>query len=272
MNMESQMLAPFPVPARFEGQVVIVTGAAAGIGKACALRFAQEGANVACLDVQDAANGSTAHECRVIGVGAVALHCDVTDPSQVRTAVVRTLDSWGKVDVLVAAAGIYTGGLLEEVTLAQWQRTLQVNLTGVFLCAQAVAPTMRQRGRGSVIAISSMSGKTSWPGTHEYSASKSGVIGLVRSMAMELAPHGVTVNAICPGNTYTDLLIGVARQLSAREGITPEAWLDRRAKDCPMQRFAHTWEIAGVAAFLASPDARFITGQAIEVDGGMVMS
>ncbi len=272
MKLEPQLVSPFPVPTRFEGEVVIVTGAASGIGKACALRFAQEGASVACLDVQDAANEATAHACRVMGVGARALHCDVTNPDHVHEVTKQVIEEWGKVDVLVAAAGIYSGGWLEEVTLAQWQRALQVNLTGVFLCVQAVTPVMRRRARGSVIALSSMAGKTSWAGTHEYSAAKSGVIGLVHSAAMELAPHGVTVNAVCPGNTLTELLLGVAQHVAAREGITPEAWLDRRARECPMRRLAQPWEIAGVVAFLASPDARFITGQAIEVDGGFVMS
>jgi NAD(P)-dependent dehydrogenase (short-subunit alcohol dehydrogenase family) len=117
-----------------------------------------------------------------------------------------------------------------------------------------------------------MSGKTSWAGTHEYSASKSGVIGLTRSVAMELAPYGATANAICPGNTRTELVVNAARQNAPREGITVEQWLERRANDCPMKRLAEPWEIAATAAFLASEDARYITGQAIEVDGGMVMS
>jgi NAD(P)-dependent dehydrogenase (short-subunit alcohol dehydrogenase family) len=182
------------------------------------------------------------------------------------------MSKWGRVDVLVAAAGIYSGSPLVEVSLAQWQRLLDINLTGVFLCNQAVAPILMTQKSGSIINISSMAGKTSWPASAEYSASKSGVIGLTRSVAMELAPYGATANAICPGNTMTEMVKYVASQVAPRDGITVEEWLQMRANDCPMKRLAEPWEIAGVAAFLASPDARYLTGQAIEVDGGMVMS
>lgn len=257
---------------RFHGHIAVITGAASGIGRACALRFAQEGANVACLDVSDAGNAATAETCRRYGAGAISLHCDVSSENDVRYDVAQVMSRWGRIDVLVAAAGIYTGGLLSEVTLQQWQRLLEINLTGVFLCNRAVAPILMQQRSGSIINISSMSGKTSWAGTHEYSASKSGVIGLTRSVAMELAPYGVTVNAVCPGNTKTDLVLNAARQNAPREGLTVEQWLARRAVDCPMKRLAEPWEIAGLCAYLASEDARYITGQAIEIDGGMVMS
>jgi NAD(P)-dependent dehydrogenase (short-subunit alcohol dehydrogenase family) len=158
------------------------------------------------------------------------------------------------------------------VTLKQWQRLIDINLTGVFLCNQAVAPTMMAQRSGSIINISSMAGKTSWPSTAEYSASKTGVIGLTRSVAMELAPYGVTVNAVCPGNTLTDMVRSVAARQGEQLGMTGEEWLEMRANDCPMNRLAEPWEIAGVCAFLASQDARYITGQALEVDGGLVMS
>jgi NAD(P)-dependent dehydrogenase (short-subunit alcohol dehydrogenase family) len=257
---------------RFIQQVVLITGAGGGIGQACALRFAQEGANVACLDVGDAANEATAAECRVLEVEAIALYCNVADSASVTAAVETTMAKWGRVDVLVAAAGIYSGSPLVEVPLQKWQRLLDINLTGVFLCNQAVAPILMAQKSGSIINISSMAGKTSWPASAEYSASKSGVIGLTRSVAMELAPYGATANAVCPGNTMTEMVKQVAREVAPRDSITPEEWLQLRANDCPMKRMAEPWEIAGVVAFLASPDARYLTGQAIEVDGGMVMS
>ena len=257
---------------RFENQVAVITGAANGIGKACAQRFAQEGAFVACLDVTDELNQAVAEEVRALGVGAIAFHCDVTDAESIQAAIDAVMEKWGRVDVLVASAGIYTGEPLLEVTQKQWQRTIDINLTGVFLTNQVVAPIMMKQRSGSIINLSSMAGKTSWVASAAYSSSKSGVIGLTRSVAMELAPYGATVNAVCPGNTLTDMVRGVAGKVGSMDGLSGEEWLQMRANDCPMKRLAEPWEMAGVIAFLASEDSRYLTGQAIEVDGGMVMS
>ena len=257
---------------RFEKQVVVITGAANGIGKACAIRFAQEGANVACLDMADEKNEVVAAECRQLGVEALALRCNVTDKDNIQDVVHEILEKWGHIDILVASAGIYTGSPLAEVSLAEWQRTIDINLTGVFLTNQAVAPILVEQKSGSIINLSSMAGKTSWAASAEYSASKTGVIGLTRSVAMEMAPHGPTANAVCPGNTLTDMVRGVAEKVGKLDGMTGEEWLQMRAEDCPMNRLAEPWEIAGVVAFLASDDSRYITGQAIEVDGGLIMS
>jgi NAD(P)-dependent dehydrogenase (short-subunit alcohol dehydrogenase family) len=257
---------------RFTGQVAMITGAANGIGRACAVRFAQEGANIACLDLNQTDNEAAAAECRALGGEAIALAVNVTDPASLKTAVDAILARWGRIDVQVASAGVYTGSPLVEVSLPQWQKVIDINLTGVFLSNQAVASTMMAQKSGSIINISSMAGKTSWPASAEYSASKSGVIGLTRSVAMELAPFGATANAICPGNTLTEMVRNVAEQVGALNGMTGPEWLQMRANDCPMKRMAEPWEIAGVAAFLASPDSRYLTGQALEVDGGLVMS
>jgi NAD(P)-dependent dehydrogenase (short-subunit alcohol dehydrogenase family) len=259
-------------PRRFPGQVAVISGAARGIGKACALRFAQEGANIACLDLLTEENEAAAVECAALGVESLALTCNVTDPDSVQACIQETLARWGRIDVLITAAGIYSGAPLAEVTLKQWQRLIDINLTGVFLCNQAVAPEMMEQRSGSIVNISSMAGKTSWPSTAEYSAAKTGVIGLTRSVAMELAEYGATANAVCPGNTLTDMVRGVAARQGELLGMTGDEWLQMRANDCPMKRLAEPWEIAGVCAFLASEDARYITGQALEVDGGLVMS
>jgi NAD(P)-dependent dehydrogenase (short-subunit alcohol dehydrogenase family) len=256
---------------RFENHVVIITGAASGIGEACAVRFAQEGANVACLDVSAERNQATADRCQALGATTLVAHCDVTAEESVESAIAQVMERWGRIDVLVASAGIYSGSPLPEVSLTQWQRLIDINLTGVFLANRAVAPVLMQQQSGSIINLSSMAGKTSFPASAEYSASKSGVIGLTRSVAMDLAPYGVTANAICPGNTLTEMVRRVAEEAGAQDGLTAEAWLEMRASDCPLGRLAEPWEIAGVAAFLASEDARYITGQAIEVDGGMVL-
>jgi NAD(P)-dependent dehydrogenase (short-subunit alcohol dehydrogenase family) len=257
---------------RFADQVAIITGAASGIGKACAVRFAQEGARVTCLDVNESQNESVAAECREYGIEAIAQTCDVTDEASIENAINITLEKWGRIDILVTAAGIYSGAPLPDVSLTQWQRLIDINLTGVFLANRAVSALMMSQRSGSIINISSMAGKTSWPASAEYSASKSGVIGLTRSVAMELAPYGATANAVCPGNTLTEMVKAVAAEIGSRQGLSPEAWLEMRANDCPMNRIAEPWEIAGVVAFLASNDSRYLTGQAIEVDGGMVMS
>ena len=258
---------------RFNDKVVVVTGGAKGIGRGCCLRFAAEGARVAVLDVMAEEAARTAADCQALaGQPSLAVPCDVTDEAGVSAAFDAVLAAWGRIDVLVAAAGIYSGQPLTEVPLKAWQRVIDIDLTGVFLCNRAAAAIMMRQGSGSIINISSMAGKTSWPASAQYSAAKSGVIGLTRSVAMELAPYHANVNAVCPGNTHTDMVLGVAAVVGGRDGMSAQEWLAQRAQDCPMKRFATPEEIAGVVSFLASPDAAYITGQAIEVDGGMVMS
>lgn len=257
---------------RFSDKRVVVTGAGKGIGRACALRFAREGANVALLDIDEAHNAQTAKECGEYGGEVLSFTCDVKDKAQVEATFKAIVEKWRRIDVLVCSAGVYSGAPLDAVDETDWQHTIQTNLSGVFLCNQAVAETMKAQQEGSIINISSMAGKTSFPATMEYSASKSGIIGLTRSVAMELAPYKVTANTICPGNTKTDMLQQVAEVVAPQVNMTPEEWLAMRASDAPLGRFAEPWEIAGVAAFLASEDARYITGQAIEVDGGLVLS
>lgn len=259
---------------RFEDRIVAVTGGAKGIGKACCLRFAEEGAKVAVMDLALEQAEQVAAECQKLsGQPALALRCNVADAASVDAAFDAVVQAWGSLDVVVASAGIYSGQPLIEVPLPAWQKVIDVDLTGVFLTNQAAAKLMMTNHCGAaIINISSMAGKTSWPASAQYSAAKSGVIGLTRSVAMELAPYSITANAVCPGNTMTEMVEGVAQTIAGRDGMSASDWLKLRSQDCPMKRFALPEEIAGVVAFLASPDAAYITGQAIEVDGGMVMA
>ncbi len=256
---------------RFSGHVVMITGCANGIGAATARRFATEGARVVGIDIAGEQLKKTIAECESLGGGgSLSIVIDVREPEGARKAVAQAVHLLGKLDALVCSAGIYTGAPLEDVALATWREALDVNLTGTFLYNQAASPIMIRQRSGSIINISSMAAKTSWFATAQYSASKSGVLGLTRSVAMELAPYGATANALCPGNTLTAMVRGVAAVNGERDGITAEEWLEMRAQDCPMKRLARPEEIAGIVAFLASEDSRYITGQSISVDGGMV--
>lgn len=254
---------------RFTDRVVAITGSATGIGAATAKRFASEGASVACIDINTEANEATAGS---LPGDALALDCDVREPDQQEAAFERIVQQWGRIDVLVACAGIYVGGPLAEIPLARWRDIEAVNLTGVLVSNRLVAPIMIGAGRGAIVNVASMAAKTSWPNSAEYSATKSGVIGVTRSAAMELGPHGITVNALCPGNTLTDMVRRVAVEVGATLDMSGEEWLAMRANDTALKRLARPEEMAGVIAFLASDDARYITGQAIEADGGLVLS
>lgn len=252
---------------RFESRVVVITGGARGIGRATALRFAREGARVAVLDIDEAAARETAE-----AIDALAFACDVSDRKSIQDAVQATIARWGQLDVLFANAGIYRGGPLTELTLEVWQSVLDVNLTGVMLSCQAVAPMMMAQRSGSIVVMSSMAAKTSWPETAAYSAAKTGVIGLVRSVARELGPHNVNCNAICLGHADTEMMRGVDQRVCLAEGQDPGTYLESLARDNPMQRLCHLEEVAGLVAYLASDEARYINGQAIEIDGGLVMA
>lgn len=264
-------MSPGQAEARFVDKVAVVTGGAKGIGRACALRFAQEGAQVAVLDVLADEAATIAGEILALGQDGLAFHCDVRDENQLADVVDKVMDTWGRIDVWVNGAGVYTGSPLVEVPLEDWHYTIGTNLTGVFLACRAVTPIMREQQGGRIINVSSMAGKTSWSATAEYSASKSAVIGLTRSVALDMAPFGVTVNAVCPGNTDTDMVRQVAATVAPQDGLAPDEWLKVRAADCPLKRLATPDEIAGPIGFLASDEARYLTGQAISIDGGMVL-
>jgi len=257
---------------RFEGKVVVITGSATGIGAATMERFASEGASVIGLDCNVDGNESTVKQIHNVGGSATALTCDVRSESDQTSAFGQVMDQFGRIDVLVASAGIYVGSPLVDIPMERWHDIEAVNLTGVLMSNKLVASPMIEQGSGSIINIASMAAKTSWPYSAEYSATKSGVVGITRSVAMELGPSGITANAVCPGNTVTAMVRSVAAEIGATMDMTGDEWLEMRANDTALKRLAQPWEVAGLIAFLASDDARYITGQSIEVDGGLILA
>lgn len=252
---------------RFQDQVVIITGGARGIGQVCAARFAAEGAKIAVLDIDKDMALAVAEN-----LGGIGVFCDVSDYESVHASVNFVMENWGRVDVLVANAGIYRTWPLTEDLREDWQLVLDINLTGIYYSCQAVASTMMGQRSGSIVVMSSMAGKTSWPNSAAYSATKTGAIGLMRSVAMELGPHNINCNAVCLGHADTEMLRQVDRAICKENDWEPGTFIKQMIEINPMKRLATMEETAALVAFLASKEARYINGQAIAIDGGQIMS
>jgi NAD(P)-dependent dehydrogenase (short-subunit alcohol dehydrogenase family) len=242
---------------KLRDRIALVTGAASGIGAATARRFAREGATVAINDAKPEGLDAVAGEIRAAGAKALVLPGDVTKKADCERIVQEVIRTFGRLDILINNAGINRDAMAAKMTEEQWDAVLSVNLKGTFLCAQAALPGMRERAWGRVVNTSSI-GALGNIGQANYAASKAGVIGLTKTLALEYAKYGVTVNAIAPGPVMTAMLAGV-----------PEAIRERIIAQVPVGRIASPDEIAGVHVFLASEDAAFITGQVIFADGGM---
>ena len=253
---------------RFENKVAVVTGAAQGIGAAIALRFAQEGAKVAILDRQNTT--LTVQACQNAGSSALGISVDVADKSSIETAVTDILSAWDGIHIWVNNAGIFDDTPLTELSEARWDQVIDINYKSMFLCAQAVTPHMVAQKWGRIINLASMAAKVAFPNEAAYCSSKAAVVGLSRALAVELGPHQITVNAICPGPIYTTMLKATHQSLADRHNTTLEAWNAKILETIPVGRYGQPSDIAGLAAFLASDDASFINGQAINIDGGMV--
>jgi 3-oxoacyl-[acyl-carrier protein] reductase len=242
---------------RLRGRGVAITGGALGIGRATALLFAAEGAAVALGDIDTAGAEAVAKQIVDSGGRAIAVGVDVGDAGQVQAFVDRTVAELGRLDVMFANAGIAHSAPFLEHPEAQWHRVLRVNLTGVFLCCQIAARQMVKQGGGRIITTASINGLRGVENLVGYNAAKAGVIELTRTMAVELAQHGIRVNAIAPAQIDTRL----TRSL-------PEEARRRRLERIPMARFGEAEEVARAALFLASDDASFVTGHTLAVDGG----
>jgi glucose 1-dehydrogenase len=246
---------------RLQGKVAIVTGAARGIGFACAKRFAREGAYVMIADNDSAAGEQAVAKLAVISTRVAFQSCDVADRRQVETLIGATVRAFGQLDILMSNAGITGAGQLVDVDEAAFDRVVRINLKGVFLCGQAAARQMIKQGHGgAIVNTSSVAAELAMPTEMAYSATKGAVRQLTKAMALSLAPHGIRVNAIGPGSVETELV----RSMWRADPRLRQQMLSRT----PLGRLGQPKEIASVALFLASRDASYVTGQTIYVDGG----
>jgi 3-oxoacyl-[acyl-carrier protein] reductase len=245
---------------RFTDQVAIVTGAAGGIGAAVAARLASEGATVAVADRDEARAAETAEW---IGGTAFAVGVDVTDASAVDAFVADVAERFGRLDVLVNNAGTTRDNLLFKMSEDDWDLVLDVNLKSVFLCSRAAQRVMVPARGGRIVSLSSRSALGN-RGQSNYAAAKAGIQGLTATMAAELGPYGINVNAVAPGYVATEMTDATARRI----GMEPEEHRARVAENIPLRRVAFPEDVASVVAFLASDDARHVTGQTIYVTGG----
>ena len=248
---------------RFSGRVVLVTGAASGIGRAIALRFVKEGAKASIVDINLEGAKKVAKEIEDLGGKAIAVQCDVGNEEQVGKVVETTQKKLGNVGVLVNNAGIVNSNLIPDLTTEQWHNLFKVNIDGMFYFSRAIVKSMQEGDR--IINISSINAFCGNVTAAHYAATKAAVLGFTKTLALEVAYRGITVNAIAPG---------IISQTAITKGISelsPE-FVKENLKDIPVSRFGTPEDIAGVAAFLASPDASYITGQTIIVDGGILLA
>ncbi len=258
----------------FENRVVLVTGAGRGIGAHIAERFARAGAKIVLVDRDADTVHATATQLTEQGHTALGIAADVADEEQVKAAVDQTIQSFGSLDVLVNNAGVITISRVEDLTAAEFRKVLDINTTGAFLFAKATIPVMRQQGWGRILNAASGQARRGFIYTPHYAASKFGVVGLTQSLALETAKDGITVNAFCPGIVSTDMwsyndekwgsLLG-----DYQPGELMKKWID---EDIPMGRPGTPDNVADLLLFLASDAASYITGQTINIDGGMFMN
>jgi NAD(P)-dependent dehydrogenase (short-subunit alcohol dehydrogenase family) len=248
--------------ARTGGLVAIVTGAGRGIGRAMAERLAGAGVQVVVADIDFNSAQETSDRINKRNQTAIAVEVDVTKASSVNSLLAKTLEAYGQVDILVNNAGIMHRTRILELPLEEWEQTIKVNLTGPFLCIKAVLPVMKGRGFGRIVNISSSAGRSvSTLGGAHYTASKAGLLGLTRAVAKEMAPFGITVNAICPGLIDTDMV---------RKTTTPEE-LQNFLDSFPARRMGTPEEIGDLVVFLCSESASYITGASLDINGGDLM-
>jgi sorbitol-6-phosphate 2-dehydrogenase len=260
-----------------EDRIALVTGGAQGLGQALSMRLAQEGAHVLVADVNEESAKTTAAEIMAGGDRkAMALKVDVTEEAQVEGMIARAMQEFGRLDIVVSNAGILIAEEVTEFPAEKWRAVINVNLFGYFLVAKHAAKVMKERRSGAIIQINSKSGKKGSFKNSAYAASKFGGIGLTQSIALELAEYGVRVNAVCPGNLldsplWNDGPNALFKQYARNQGITEEQVRQKYIDQVPMKRGCTYDDVCNVVAFLASDQAGYMTGQAINVTGGQEM-
>ena len=246
---------------RLKDKVAVITGGAQGIGRAIALGMARDGANVVVADLQGEKAASVANEIKALGHGALAVEVNVASESSVKHLGKTTFDRFGCIDILVNDAGVYLKSSVVDMTEADWDRTLDINLGGNFLCCRAFVPAMRAQRSGRIISMASGIGHYGMKQFSHYAASKAAIIGFVKALARELGPDGITVNAICPGSANTAM----------PRGHRTEEEVMQRLHSTPLPHVLEPEDIAGPILFLASDAASYITGQAYNVNCGTYM-
>lgn len=259
---------------RFKDKVAFVTGGAQGLGEAIAGRFAKECATVIVSDInEDGAKATAARLASEHGVRALGLRMDVTDDFAVHSTMEMVERDFGRLDVLVANAGILKAHLIDEFPVSEWRQVIEVNLVGYMICAKHVCQIMKKQNSGVIIQINSKSGKKGSFGNSAYAASKFGGIGLTQSLALEMAPYGVRVNSVCPGNLLEGTLWqnSLFEQYAATQGLTVEEVKQKYLDQVPLGRSCTYDDVTNVVTFIASDEASYMTGQAINVTGGQEM-
>jgi NAD(P)-dependent dehydrogenase (short-subunit alcohol dehydrogenase family) len=254
-----------------EGQVAIITGAGRGIGRATALELARMGADIVVAEIERSGAERTTSEVKSLGRRASVVPTDVASLADLKAMVESTRAEFGQIDILVNNAGIYRAALPLDITEEHWDAVLNVNAKALFFASQAVLPTMIAQKRGTIISLASMAGKVGSRSTLPYNASKAAVISITKSLALAHAADGIRVNCVCPGFVETDMWSAVAREQGALAGLSPEDFTRQRAALVPLGRMERPEDVAQVIGFLASERAAYMTGQAINVTGGLIM-